>query len=61
VTLLLTALVFIEWPLSDALQSHVLLGGSIISRTLLFIGVAVMTIRQLWPSPSIRAPAPTVD
>jgi hypothetical protein len=60
-TLLLTALVFIEWPLSDALQSRVLLAGSIIGRALLFIGVAVMTFRQLWPSPSIRAPTSAID
>jgi len=60
-TLLLTALVFMEWPLSDALQSRALLAGSIIGRTLLFIGVAIMTIRQLWPAPTIHAPAPTVD
>jgi hypothetical protein len=60
-TLLLTALVFIEWPLSDALRSPGLLAGAIIGRTLLFSGVAVMTARQLWPSPSIRTPSPTVD
>ncbi len=50
-TLLLTGIVFIEWPLSDALGSHTLLAISIVSRTLLFIAIAAMSAHQLYRSP----------
>ena len=50
--LALTGIIFVEWPLSDALRSHGLLAVSIIARTLLLIFSAVLIARQLWPRAS---------
>jgi hypothetical protein len=50
-TLSLTLLVFIEWPLADAFQSHLLLAIAIVSRTLLFVSVALLLARELWTLP----------
>jgi len=47
--LILTGLLFVEWPLADALQSRGLLVIAIAGRTALFIVVAVLTARKLWP------------
>lgn len=47
-TLLLTGIVFIEWPLADAFHSHALLAAAIVSRTLLFIAAVVIIARELW-------------
>jgi hypothetical protein len=52
--LIFTLLLFVEWPLSDALHARALLAVSIIARTLLFILSAVLIARQLWP----RGPTP---
>ena len=49
-TLLLTGLVFLEWPISDALRSPALLAVAIIGRTLLFIAVAYLCAKMLWPA-----------
>ena len=49
-TLLLTAIVFLEWPIADALRSPALLAVAILSRTVLFIVVAWLIARQLWSS-----------
>ena len=46
-TLLLSAIVLIEWPLADAVGSRALLALSILSRITLFMVVIVMIIRQL--------------
>ena len=48
--LTLTGIVFIEWPVADALHSRPLLAASILARTTLFIAVAWLAARQLWPS-----------
>jgi hypothetical protein len=53
--LIFTLLLFIEWPLSDALRSPALLGVAVIGRTALFIWLAVLTGRQLWPAPRAAA------
>jgi len=39
--LLLTAVVFVEWPLADALRSHALLAMAIVARTVMWIGLAL--------------------
>ena len=49
--LILSGLLFIEWPLSDALQSRALLAISIAGRTALFVWVAVLAGRRLWATP----------
>ncbi len=48
--LALTGIVFAEWPLSDAFRSRPLFVIAILARTALFIAVALMTARHLWPS-----------
>jgi glucose-6-phosphate-specific signal transduction histidine kinase len=48
--LVLSAIVFVEWPLADALHSAGLLAIAILARTALFIALAVLTARQLWPA-----------
>ena len=48
-TLILTGLVFIEWPLSDALHSRAMLAVAIVGRTALFIAIAFQCARALWP------------
>ncbi|MFN8598209.1 MAG: hypothetical protein U0559_18760 [Anaerolineae bacterium] len=48
-TLILTGLVFVEWPLADALHSRALLMIAIAGRTLLFGVIAVHCARALWP------------
>jgi hypothetical protein len=55
-SLLLTAIVFVEWPLSDALRSTALLGVAILSRALLFIVIGWLAARQLWPAFPRTAP-----
>jgi hypothetical protein len=52
--LALTGIIFIEWPVSDALRSNGVLAASIIARTLLFIFSALLIARQIWP----RRPMP---
>ena len=47
--LALTGIIFLEWPLSDALRSYGVLVVSIIARTLLLIFSAVLVARQIWP------------
>jgi hypothetical protein len=47
--LALTGIIFLEWPLSDALRSNGVLAVSIIARTLLLIFSAVLIARQIWP------------
>jgi hypothetical protein len=37
--LLLTAVVFVEWPLADALRSQALLTVAIVARTVMWIGL----------------------
>ena len=49
--LLLTGVVFLEWPVADALHSQLLLAIAILGRTAIFIGVAVMTIGPLLGQP----------
>ena len=58
--LALTGIIFVEWPLSDALRSYGVLAVSIIARTLLLIFSAVLIARQLWPRGHVpdRLPAP---
>jgi hypothetical protein len=48
--LIFTLLLFVEWPLSDVLRSPAVLAIAVLGRTALFIGVMVMTGRQLWPA-----------
>ena len=48
--LLLTLFVFLEWPLSDGLRLPALFAFAILARTALFIAIAVLTARQLWPA-----------
>ena len=55
--LALTAILFIEWPLADALKSTGLLAVSVLARTALFIGIAISIGRELWPPPSRPHPA----
>jgi hypothetical protein len=47
--LVFTLLLFIEWPLSDALQWPPLIATAILGRTTLFIVMCVMLFRQIWP------------
>jgi hypothetical protein len=47
--LALTAILFIEWPLSDALKSTGLLAVAVLARTALFIVMCVMLFRTIWP------------
>jgi hypothetical protein len=51
-TLGLTLIIFIEWPLADAFQSHLLLATAIMARTALFIIIAILSARELWTSPA---------
>jgi hypothetical protein len=46
----LTLFVFLEWPLSDSLHSPAVFALAILARTALFIVIAVLTARQLWPT-----------
>ena len=55
--LALTAILFIEWPLSDALKSTGLLAAAVLTRMALFVGMAILIGRQLWPRTSQPAPA----
>jgi len=48
--LILTLLLFIEWPLADVTQARLFPAVAIIGRTTLFIGLMVVTGRQLWPA-----------
>jgi hypothetical protein len=50
--LVLTGVIFAEWPLSDALRLRELLAVSIVARTALFVFSAILAARQLWPSPA---------
>ncbi|HET7377613.1 MAG TPA: hypothetical protein VFK30_12950 [Anaerolineae bacterium] len=59
--LLLTLIVFLEWPLADALQSRALLAVSIIARTLLFIATSVMLIRELSANSAASLPLSIPD
>lgn len=56
--LLLTGSVFLEWPISDALQSNLLLTIAIISRTVVLMLTAYWTFKCLWPSRYPREVAP---
>jgi hypothetical protein len=49
--LILTGLLFVEWPLADALQSRGLLVIAIAGRTALFIAISILTARKLWSRP----------
>lgn len=55
--LALTAILFVEWPLSDALKSSGLLAVTVLARTTLFIVIAALIGRNLWPRDSQRHPA----
>jgi hypothetical protein len=57
--LVLTGIIFLEWPLSDALRSYGVLAVSIVARTLLLIVTAVLIARQLWPRRSAPDQATT--
>ncbi len=48
--LLLTLFVILEWPLSDALQLRPLFAIAIAGRTVIFIVVAILAARHLWPA-----------
>jgi len=48
--LILTLLLFIEWPLSDVLKWPSLIATTILGRTALFVGMGVMLFRKIWPS-----------
>jgi hypothetical protein len=47
--LIFTLLLFIEWPLSDALKWPPLSAAAIVGRTALFVITGVLLFRQLWP------------
>lgn len=47
IVLALTGIIWIEWPLAAAFDSHVLLGFSILARTGLFVGVGWMLGKRL--------------
>jgi hypothetical protein len=47
--LIFTLLLFVEWPLSDVLKWPPLIATAILSRTALFIVMAVMLFRRIWP------------
>jgi hypothetical protein len=53
--LALTAILFVEWPLSAALKSNGLLAVAILARTALFIAASVMLFRKIWPRGLIPA------
>jgi hypothetical protein len=55
--LLLTLIVFVEWPLADAFGSHALLAAAALGRTLLFMVVGLRTARLLWPAANFANPA----
>ncbi len=52
--LALTGIVFVEWPVSDALHSQLLLASAVLARTALLIASAWLLARQLW-SPNKKA------
>jgi hypothetical protein len=54
--LIFTLLLFIEWPLSDVLRAPAVLAVAVLGRTVLFIGVMVMTGRQLWSAQRAAEP-----
>jgi hypothetical protein len=47
--LIFTLLLFVEWPLSDALKSPPIIATAILGRTALFIVIGVMLFRRIWP------------
>jgi hypothetical protein len=47
--LILTLLLFVEWPLSAVLQRPTLIAAAILGRTALFVGMGVMLFRKIWP------------
>ncbi len=56
--LALTGIVFVEWPLSDALHSQLLLAFAVLARAALFIASAWLLARQLWPPNKQASKAP---
>jgi hypothetical protein len=62
--LILTLLLFVEWPLSDVLKWPPLIAAAILGRTALFVGVGVLLFRRIWPrgaSPAAGTPRPAED
>jgi hypothetical protein len=62
--LIFTLLLFVEWPLSDALQWPPLIATAILGRTALFVVMCVMLFRRIWPrghSLLVEAPRPVED
>lgn len=55
-TLLLTAIIFLEWPLSSVLNLRPIMALFILLRTALLIWVAIWTARQLWPGQAVAQP-----
>jgi hypothetical protein len=51
--LIFTLLLFVEWPLADALKWPLLIAAASVGRTALFVVTGVLLFRQLWPH---RAP-----
>jgi hypothetical protein len=49
--LLLTFSVFLQWPISRALHSNIVLSVAIISRTVLLVLAAVWTVNKIWKQP----------
>ena len=47
--LILTLLLFVEWPLSAVLRWPPLIAAAILGRTALFVVVGVMLFRKNWP------------
>jgi hypothetical protein len=62
--LILTLLLFIEWPLSDVLKWPSLIAATILGRTALFVVTGVLLFRRIWPpgaSPATAEPRSTED
>jgi hypothetical protein len=49
-TLLLTSIVFLEWPLNAVIEARSLAVIVVIGRTLFFVSVLLLLIRKMWPS-----------
>jgi hypothetical protein len=59
-TLLLTSIVFLEWPLNAVIEARSLSVIIIIGRTLFFISVLLLLIRNMWPSKGLGLPRESV-
>lgn len=59
--ILLMGFIFIEWPLSDAINSHLLAAIAILGRTAIFIYAAYLSLLQLTKETSVKQPLPSTQ